>query len=94
MDVDDIGNSDATALLCHTNDTNCCGHGDPGPNVGVWLFPNGTAPPTVSALSSGTGFSRDRGTMVVRLRRQNNPPERGRFSCDLLGSTVYANICE
>ena len=96
VDVDDIGSSDNpdNRLLCHTNDTNCCSSLDPGPAQGVWLLPNGAAPRTFHDLRDDTGYGRDRGTSVVRLYRQNNPPERGRFSCELLGDTIYVNICE
>ena len=96
VDVDDIGNRDNpdNRLLCHTNETNCCGGSDPGSATGIWRFHDGTAPPTAAALGSGTGFGRDRGTSVVRLVRQGNPSERGRFRCELLGNTTYVNICE
>ena len=93
VDVNDIGNSDNVnnGLLCLTNATNCCGQ----PNAqGVWRFPDGTAPPTTFSLGSGTGFSRDRGPSVVRLFRRGNPPERGRFRCELQGDTIYVNVCE
>ena len=99
VDVDDIGNSlnPDNRLLCHTNDTNCC-TGAQGTTSGAWFFPDGTILPTVSSIKfgggSGTGFGRDRGQSVTRLHRYNNPSERGRFRCDLLGDTIYANICE
>ena len=99
VDVDDIGNSDSVnnGLLCLTNDTNCC-TGDLTPagigGLGQWLFPNRTGVATVVSLVGGTGFGRDRAQSVVRLFRFNNPSERGRFSCALLGDTIYANVCE
>ena len=82
------------SLLCLTNATDCCG----GDNrTGDWFFPNGTI---VDSFSDNGGspnndfFSRNRGQSVVRLNRYNNPSERGRFHCELLGSTIYVNICE
>ena len=91
VDVYDIGSSNDTALLCLTNETDCCTMG-----LGVWQFPNGTVLLTHHSLGGGayTGFGRNRGPSVVRLFRFNSPPQRGRFSCDLLGSTIYVNICE
>ena len=90
VDVDDIGEGD-TALLCHTNDTDCCTNAQTGTDValGKWFFPGGTNVP-----SSGSNFFRNRGQSVVRLNRRNNPSERGRFICELLGDTIYVNICE
>ena len=94
VDVNDIGIED-DALLCLTNDTNCCtGDQTGGAPVGIWRFPNGMGVPTLSSLGRGTGFGRDRGQSVVRLHRQNNPSERGRFRCELLGDTIYVNVCE
>ena len=84
------------ALLCLTNETNCCGNLEPGPVTGDWRFPNGTR---VGGFDNGTEiandfFYRNRGQSVVRLNRYNNPSERGRFRCELLGDTIYVNICE
>ena len=94
VDVGDIG-SEADALLCLTNDTTCCGPSQTGGAQGNWLFPNGTGVPRTGTASS-THFSRDRGQSVVRLHRLNYvyPPERGRFSCQVLGDTIHVNICE
>ena len=92
MDVYDIGSGDDTALLCLTNDTYCCFSG-----LGVWRFPNGTVLSTLASLAGGAyniAFGRNRGPSVVRLFRFNSPPQRGRFICDLLGSTAFVNICE
>ena len=95
VDVDDIGSGDGFRLLCLTNATNCCGR-DQGTVSGAWFFPDGTILPTASSIThgSGTGFGRDRGLSVARLSRFNDPSERGRFRCDLLGDTIYVNICE
>ena len=103
VNFDDIGTNGGVdgdaALLCLTNSTNCCGPGDPT-TTGDWYFPNGESP--VGDLTSNTQgqagrndyYYRNRGPSVVRLNRNNNPSEKGRFRCDLLGSTMYANICK
>ena len=82
------------ALLCLTNVTNCCSGSN---RMGEWHFPNGTV---VGSFSDNGGspnndfFSRNRDQSVVRLNRYSNPSERGRFRCELLGDTIYVNICE
>ena len=95
MDVESIGTGDAAALLCLTNATDCCTDALTGPGiggVGNWFFPDETT--AVPIQSNSMGFYRDREQSVVRLNHQNNPSERGRFRCDLLGDTIYSNICE
>ena len=95
VNAGDIGNNnDDDALLCLTNATNCCG----GTNrMGEWYLPNGSV---VGSFSDNGGdvnndfFSRNRDHSVVRLLRYNSPSERGRFRCELLGDTIYVNICE
>ena len=96
MIASDVGNNNDNALLCRTNETDCCG----GENrTGEWYLPNGTV---VGSFGDNGGnikndfFSRNRGQSVVRLNQYNSPSERGRFSCELLGDTIYVNIisCE
>ena len=97
VDVGEIKrNNDVDALLCLTNATDCCRH-QGARGTANWIFPNGTI---VDSFSDNGGsihndfFSRNRDQSVVRLNRYNNPSERGRFCCELLGSTIYVNICE
>lgn len=78
---------------------------------GNWYYPNGNRVPT--AMSEGrVSFQRNRGPNEVingrqfygsvRLwRRYSNPPEKGRFRCDLpsavdssVNQTLYVNIGE
>ena len=94
VDVDEIGSGDGFRLLCLTNATDCCSRDQTGYPMGAWFFPDGTALPTHGSLGYTTGFARDRGQSANRLIRINNPSERGRFRCDLLGDTIYVNICE
>ena len=96
MDVDDIGEGNTAALLCHTNKTNCCTNEMGQTRAGEWYFPNGTSVGVEGA--SQDEFYRNRGTQVVRLNhRQGTPTERGRFRCEVPDSnnvmqTVYVNI--
>ena len=98
VNAGDIGLNDV-GLFCHTNATNCCtGAQSPGGVAeGEWKFPNGTLVDsnTINIQAGGINyFFRNRGPSVVRLNRRGSPSERGRFSCELLGDTIYINICE
>ena len=99
VDIEDIGEGDETALLCHTNKTLCCGT---KPNrFGDWYYPNGAKVRIKDTVGMATDeFYRDRGTQVVRLNhRQGNLIERGRFRCQVPESddndvmrSIYAYI--
>ena len=56
MTVDDIAEDDR-ALLCYTNNVECCKNGQQG----EWYFPNGT---TVGTSGDGGNFYRNRGPSV------------------------------
>ena len=96
VDVDDIG-EDESALICHTNKTDCCGLN----RAGEWYFPNGSR---VQRWSWNRHYSeyfyRNRDERIVRLNRYGNSPlERGHFYCELpdandVNKTLYVNICE
>ena len=95
VNAKDIG---VDPLLCLTNATECCGNAQGG-TKGDWFFPNGTTVASFSENYYGANydngfFSRNRGQSVVRLNQRHNASERGRFSCELLNSTIYVNICE
>ena len=98
VNAGDIDSND-DGLLCLTNATDCCtGALSPGTSSeGYWIFPSGTPVDSFSTNSNAGGtdfFFRNRGQSVVRLSRFNSPSERGRFRCELLGDTIYVNICE
>ena len=75
--ISDIGSDDEMALLCHTNH-----HGNPN-SGGDWFAPDETR-------VGGTdvpGFTRNRGQMVVRLKRTIiDSPMAGIYSCSILES--------
>ena len=92
--MDDIGSTDDTALLCHTN--------KPAARliVGDWFDPNGKKVGNDSDRKPGDvpGFKRNRSPHVVRLKRSSDgtPPE-GTYKCvgrDTTGTdqTVYVGI--
>ena len=97
------------ALLCVTDLEDCCDaphtvHGD-------WYYPNGSIVPT-GGIGGPHSFLTNKGPNEVindrqfygsvRLfRRWSNPPERGRFCCEIpsaadpnVTQTLYANIGE
>ena len=73
MVLDDIGSTDDTALLCHTNQPSR------RDSEGDWFAPNGTKVGnyTDSMPRDVPGFGRTRSPHVVRLKR---PPE-GVYKC-------------
>ena len=92
--MDDIGSTDDTALLCHTN--------EPSPSVfgGDWFAPNGIRVGGDSYNRPGDvpGFGRTRGPHVVRLKRSSDgtPPET-MYKCVVrdttdTNQTVYVGI--
>ena len=92
--MDDIGSTDDTALLCHTNESSHC-HSE-----GDWFSPNGTKVGnyTDSMPRDVPGFGRTRRPHVVRLKRSSDgtPPE-GMYKCVVrdttnINQTVYVGI--
>ena len=97
--MDDIGSTDDTALLCHTN--------EPAARVivGDWFDPNGNKVGNDSGSKHGDvpGFKRNRGPHVVRLKRssEGTPPE-GVYKCVVRDTTdtnqtvyvgIYSGMC-
>ena len=81
--LEDIGEHD-DALLCMTNQTDCCGPPYTGVN-GKWFFPNETKVPSeVVNETSGEewDFYRTRGQMVVGLNRRRGGVE-GMYRCEI-----------
>ena len=78
MLISDIRFTDNTALLCHTNRSSTSG--------GEWYAPDGT----IVDDDTVPGLTRDRGFMVVRLRKRSSagsPPE-GIYQCSMLGAAL------
>ena len=96
MSITDIGEKNK-ALLCHTNKTDCCTSSQI--KAGEWYFSNENQVQKLllARRNASHYFYRDRGSQVVRLNRVMNPPERGRFFCEVPDSsgknqTIYVNI--
>ena len=78
--INDIGSDDESALLCHTDrrPTQPSGH-----SGGNWFAPDETK---VGGSTNVLGFTRNRGPMVVRLKRTTGSPTVGIYSCSILES--------
>ena len=88
VEISDIGSNDTAALLCHTNRPAI------GANSGGdWLAPDGTR---VGGLSSTDvpGFGRNRGEMVVRLKRSTSgsAPDEGIYRCIISDAAARSQI--
>ena len=84
MLISDIGSSNATALLCHTNRSPP--HGGPNDSGGNWYKPDRTRVDAVAV--AGLGFRRNRGPKVVRLKRRTDgtgagTPSEGIYRCEI-----------
>ena len=94
VEISDIGiSNDDTALLCHTNKSPPPGSTQSGGN---WFAPDGDR---VGGLDSTDvpGFERNRGPMVVRLRRKDGTPNEGIYRCEVNDAaetpqTVYVGL--
>ena len=73
--LSDIGSDDDTALLCHTNRPDSGSH-----SGGDWFSPDGTRVGSVGSTDV-PGFERNRGPMLVRLRRTAPDAANGIYKC-------------
>ena len=80
MEISDIGSTDDTALLCHTNRPRLPHSHHSG---GDWFAPDGTR----VNLDDVPGFTRDRRSMVARLRRTTGTPHEGIYWCSIQDAT-------
>ena len=82
MTLEDIDEKD-NALLCMTNFTACCRSVN-GTALGSWAFPNGTKVPSEIVNNTGLEWDlyRDRGQMVVRMKRRRGGVE-GIYCCEI-----------
>ena len=84
MIIDDIGSTDETALLCHTNIPPSPDSGNSG---GDWFGPDGKRVGDVKK-SDVPGFVRNRGPNVVRLKRSSTgTPSEGIYKCVIQDNT-------
>ena len=100
----DIG-ADSSGLNCYTDRSDCCRSAD-GPDgvaQGHWYRPDGTQVGSFTQEGANDPsrniFYRNRDAGIVRLNRLGDPPERGRFRCevpDAAGDLVneFVNIGE
>ena len=97
VEISDVGSTNDTALICHTNrpaTTTSLGYFN---SRGDWFGPNGM--PIYSVGTDVPGFRRTRGPMMVRLLRNTatDPPFEGLYQClvednTLTEQTVYVGL--
>ena len=96
--ISDIGSTNDTALICHTNRPATLNNKKH--SGGDWVGPNGMV---VGGLTLGVsnvpGFMRNRDPMIVRLLRRTttDPPLEGIFHCEVEDNTgtqqtVYVGV--
>ena len=79
--ISDIGSTDDTALICHTNRPPPDNAANSGGN---WFVPDNTR-----VITDGVpGFRRNRGPMIVRLLRNTatDPPSEGIYQCLIMAA--------
>ena len=84
VEISDIGSTDDSALLCHTNFPPPPGSASSG---GDWFAPDGTR----VFLTAVPGFTINRAAMVVRLKSSGTPPE-GIYECRIQDATSTVQI--
>jgi hypothetical protein len=91
--VTDIGDRMEGALLCYTDNAQCC-NTSPTVNTGRWFQLDGD---DVGDQSGPGGFYVTKGPNVVRLHRRNNTSPPGTYCCEVpdarsINMTSCANI--
>ena len=76
--VTDIGESMEEALLCYTDNAECCD--TTNMNTGRWFEQNGG---NVGDQSSGGELFVTKGPNIVRLHRSNNTSPSGTYCCEI-----------
>ena len=91
--INDIGEGE-NALLCVTDNPDCCKPPNGDTSQGEFYYPDNTA----VGFSSTNSLYRNRDTQVVRLNRRNGTPSTtGIYRCEIPDSTgrnqrLYINI--
>ena len=93
--ISDIGSTDNTALICHTNRPATHDSNNNYNSGGIWFAPDLTR----VNRNDVPGFVHNRGPMVVRLWRSiaHNPPAEGMYLCEVkdtseISQTVYVGL--
>ena len=87
VEISDIGSTNDTALICHTDHPATVGNTSSGGN---WFSPDGTKV-TGDVVP---GFMSTRDPMIVRLLRNTatDPPSEGMYICVIKNDTVYQTV--
>lgn len=87
--ISDIGEGAHSALLCITNNSDCCDPGDSSSVMGAWYLPNGRP-----ADGNDQSFYQSRGPSVVRLSKKvSTTAPSGIFKCQVTdASGILQNV--
>ena len=81
MTITDIGTGSAAAIICRTDQTDCCNSAGGRTRRGEWRCPNGSV---VAAPSAGGDVYVTRQIQQVTLNRRNNALQPlGRYCCEV-----------
>ncbi len=85
--IDTIGEADDQALICRTDNAQCC-HGSDGLATGEWRFPSGDVVPRRANVSTSVTFFSSRDTGALRLHhRDTAQTPTGSYCCVISDNT-------
>ena len=93
MEIEGIGYTGDTSILCYTDRPATEGNSPNLHSGGDWYGPDGTR----VNYADVPGFTRNRGSMVVRLKRTSGTPPEGLYHCSIIDAastpqTVYVGL--
>ena len=95
--ISDVGTGAGAALICRTDQTDCCNSAGDRTRRGEWRFPDGSV---VAVASAGRDFYVTRQTQQVSLNRRNNTlGPLGQYCCEVdtrddPHATICVNMCK
>ncbi len=91
VDIDTIGETDEQALICRTDNAQCC-RGSNGLAAGEWRFPNGEVVPRRTNVDASVPFVSSRDTGILRLHRRGSVSGPTGSYCAVIPDSAGANV--